>query len=68
MRHFGYNVSQVFYLFQIVAILIALLSIANIGKSIYELARGDVVPTVDFVSPLILCLSMVCIHSDVIKF
>ncbi|CAG2186409.1 ABCC3 [Mytilus edulis] len=36
-----------------------LLAVANIGKSIHELATGDLVPTVDFVSPLILCLCMI---------
>ncbi|XP_052070953.1 multidrug resistance-associated protein 1-like isoform X2 [Mytilus californianus] len=43
----------------ILSILIALLAVANIGKSIHELATGDLVPTVDFVSPLILCLCMI---------
>ncbi|XP_060071681.1 multidrug resistance-associated protein 1-like [Ylistrum balloti] len=43
----------------VLAVLLAVVAILDIGKSIQQFATEEPVPTVDFVSPLTLCLTMV---------
>ncbi|KAJ8319362.1 hypothetical protein KUTeg_004453 [Tegillarca granosa] len=45
----------------ILAVLIAVITVADISKTIHEYATGAVVPTVNFISPLVLCLTMVLV-------
>lgn len=53
-----------FVLFQALAALISVLMAVEIGYSVYEQFSDQVVPVVDFLSPLIIILTMVSKHAS----